>query len=126
MVFSSLLFLFWFIPIFFAVYYICPARWRNVILFAGSIVFYGWGEPAYLILIFVSIAVNYAAGRLICFARGSGSQTLAKTIFIVSMVFDFGMLFVFKYTGFFVTNINSLLGTNIPDPKLTLPLGISF
>ncbi len=107
-------------------YYICPARWRNVILFAGSIVFYGWGEPAYLILIFVSIAVNYAAGRLISYARGSGSQTLAKTIFIVSMVFDFGMLFVFKYTGFFATNINSLLGTNIPDPKLTLPLGISF
>ena len=62
MVFSSLLFLFWFIPIFFAVYYLCPAKCRNAVLFLGSIVFYAWGEPAYLILIFISILVNYAAG----------------------------------------------------------------
>lgn len=127
MVFSSLLFLFWFIPIFFAGYYMCPAKWRNAVLFAGSIIFYAWGEPAYLILIFISIAVNYLAG--IGLSKRSPEQEHTpseKIMFIACMVFDFGMLFVFKYTGFFVQNINTLFGTSIPDPHLSLPLGISF
>ena len=127
MVFSSLLFLFWFIPIFFALYFLCPAKWRNAVLFLGSIVFYAWGEPAYLILIFISILVNYAAGLgLRKEIAGSGRSTSEKLIFAFAMVFDFGMLIVFKYTGFFVDNINGLLGTSLRDPGLTLPLGISF
>ncbi len=127
MVFSSLLFLFWFIPIFFAVYYIVPARFRNAVLFAGSIVFYAWGEPSYLILIFVSILVNWLAGLGLARSTCERQHPLSeKIIFVLAMVFDFGMLMVFKYTGFFVVNINSLLGTSIPDPGLTLPLGISF
>ena len=127
MVFSSLLFLFWFIPIFFAVYYICPEKWRNIVLFAGSIVFYAWGEPAYLILIFISIIVNWLAGLGLARTEpGSARTPSEKIIFIATLVFDFGMLMVFKYTGFFVQNINAALGTNIPDPGLTLPLGISF
>ena len=82
MVFSSLLFLFWFIPIFFAAYFVCPEKWRNAVLFAGSIVFYAWGEPAYLILIFISILVNYAAGRgLGKEIDGSGRSTSEKLIF---------------------------------------------
>ena len=123
MVFSSLLFLFWFIPIFFAVYYICPAKWRNAVLFAGSIVFYAWGEPAYLILIFISIAVNWLAGLGLSKYAGSAAE---KVIFAAALVFDFGMLVVFKYTGFFIHNINAMLGTSITDPQFTLPLGISF
>ena len=127
MVFSSLLFLFWFIPIFFAVYYICPAQWRNAVLFTGSIIFYAWGEPAYLLLIFISILVNYLAGLGFFRSAPGRDHTLSeKIIFTAAMVFDFGMLFVFKYTGFFVSNINGIFGTNIPDPHLTLPLGISF
>ncbi len=126
MVFSSLLFLFWFIPIFFAVYYVVPAKLRNTVLFLGSIVFYAWGEPAYLILIFISIAVNYAAGLLLEKAGSSGHPAAFKAVFAATMVFDFGMLFVFKYTGFFIDNINGAFGTGIPDPHLTLPLGISF
>ncbi|MCR5301990.1 MAG: MBOAT family protein [Lachnospiraceae bacterium] len=127
MVFSSLLFLFWFIPIFFGVYYICPGKFRNAVLFIGSIVFYAWGEPSYLILIFISILVNYAAGLLIARFRTSGGHTFSeKAAFVSAIVFDFGMLFVFKYTGFFVENINAIFNTDIPDPKLTLPLGISF
>lgn len=129
MVFSSLLFLFWFIPIFFALYYICPAKWRNVILFAGSIVFYAWGEPSYLILIFVSILVNWVAGLAIAKCRGmqaGGHTRWEKIIFVATMVFDFGMLFVFKYTGFFVSNINDVFNTSLREPDLTLPLGISF
>ena len=117
MVFSSLLFLFWFIPIFFAVYYICPARWRNVVLFAGSIIFYAWGEPAYLILIFISIIVNWLAGLgLARSSEGRPHTASEKMIFIAALAFDFGMLMVFKYTGFFVQNINGIFGTSIPDP----------
>ena len=127
MVFSSLLFLFWFIPIFFAVYYICPAKWRNAVLFTGSIVFYAWGEPAYLILIFISIFVNYLAGLGIARYSDTGTNSVKRRlVFILALVFDFGMLVVFKYTGFFVQNINGLFGTSIPDPHFTLPLGISF
>ncbi|MBO4903586.1 MAG: MBOAT family protein [Lachnospiraceae bacterium] len=127
MVFSSLLFLFWFIPIFFAVYYLCPAKCRNAVLFLGSIVFYAWGEPAYLILIFISILVNYAAGLgLRADISGASRSPSEKLIFALAMIFDFGMLIVFKYTGFFVSNINALFGTSIHDPGLTLPLGISF
>lgn len=127
MVFSSLLFLFWFIPVFFAVYYLCPARFRNAALFCGSIVFYAWGEPAYLILIFISITVNWLAGLGLFRSRQDVPHPLSeKVIFIAALVFDFGMLVVFKYTGFFVQNINALFGSNIPDPGLTLPLGISF
>ena len=127
MVFSSLLFLFWFIPIFFALYFICPAKWRNIVLFAGSIVFYAWGEPSYLILIFISILVNWLAGLGLARSEEGRPYTPSeKIIFIAALVFDFGMLMIFKYTGFFVQNINSIAETTIPDPHLTLPLGISF
>ncbi len=96
-------------------------------LFAGSIVFYAWGEPSYLILIFISILVNWLAGLGLGRCLPDREHTAAeKAVFIAAMVFDFGMLFVFKYTGFFVENINSLFKTSIPDPHLTLPLGISF
>lgn len=118
MVFSSLLFLFWFIPIFFAVYYILPARFRNTALFIGSIIFYAWGEPKFLILIFISIIVNYIAGILM--------HKSPKLVLTLALVFDFAMLFVFKYTGFFIGNINNIFGTSISAPALSLPLGISF
>ena len=124
MIFSSLLFLFWFIPIFFIFYYLCPEKVRNVVLFVGSIIFYGWGEPKFLILIFISILVNYFAGRLI--ERYYGSPALRKTFLILAMIFDFGMLFFFKYINFFITNINGIFGTSLSKVSVTLPLGISF
>lgn len=124
MIFSSLLFLFWFIPIFFIIYYICPAKARNFVLFLGSIVFYGWGEPKFLILLFISIVVNYFAGRLL--EKYNDNPVLKKTFLIAAMVFDFGMLFFFKYINFFITNINGAFGSNISKVSVTLPLGISF
>ena len=120
MVFSSLLFLFWFIPIFFAVYYLSPAGLKNAVLFIGSIFFYAWGEPTYLILIFISILVNYLAGILMERLKAK------KAVLIAALVFDFGMLMVFKYSGFFIENINAATGAGIRVPSLTLPLGISF
>lgn len=133
MVFSSLLFVFWFIPIFCALYYIVPGRARNTVLFLGSIVFYAWGEPKFLILIFVSIIVNYIGGRMIERGRarsevsnGEVKATGAMLAMIITLVFDFGMLFVFKYTDFFIENINSIFGMALSKTNLTLPLGISF
>ena len=120
MVFSSLLFIFWFIPIFFAIYYIAPYRLKNVVLFLGSIFFYAWGEVTYLILIFVSILVNYCAGIIMDCTRRK------RLVLVLALVFDFGMLGVFKYSGFFIQNINAVTGLNISVPSITLPLGISF
>ena len=123
MIFSSLLFLFWFIPIFFIIYYICPEKARNVVLFLGSIIFYGWGEPKFLILIFISIAFNYLAGRLI---EKYESDTARKIVLIAAMAFDFGELFFFKYINFFISNINGIFGTSLNKVEVILPLGISF
>ena len=120
MVFSSLLFLFWFLPIFFLIYYLAPPKCKNAVLLIGSIAFYGWGEPKYLILIFVSIIVNYFAGILM--ERFSAKHL----ILILTLVYDFGALLVFKYTNFFIENINGLFKTNINLVNITLPLGISF
>jgi len=123
MIFSSLLFLFRFLPVFFIIYYIAPAKIKNFVLLIGSIIFYAWGEPKFLILIFISIAVNYFAGVLIDHFENKKARTL---ILVIDIVYNLSALFVFKYTDFFIANINSLFGTEISPLELTLPLGISF
>ena len=126
MIFSSLLFLFRFIPVFFLIYYICPNKAKNAVLFLGSIIFYAWGEPKFLILIFISILVNYLAGILISFFNKRSAKTLKLIVFITAIIYDLAALFVFKYTDFFISNINKISGMNIKLLELTLPLGISF
>lgn len=91
MIFSSLLFLFWFMPVFFTVYYIAPKRFRNAVLFLGSIVFYAWGEPKYVVLLFLSMIVNCVAGLLL--AHFEGNRLLRPICLILALVFDLGMLF---------------------------------
>ena len=125
MIFSSLLFLFKFIPIFFIIYYLCPAKIKNVVLLLGSIIFYAWGEPKFLILIIISILVNYAMGLLIDFFDKK-QKSLKKLAFAVAIIYDLSMLFVFKYADFFIENINRATGSDISALNLTLPLGISF
>ena len=125
MVFSSLLFLFWFLPIFFLIYYVCPAKWRNIVLFAGSIVFYGWGEPRFLILLLLSIGVNYATGLSIAHFLPDRMK-MARMCLILGLTFDFGMLLFFKYINFFIENINRITGAGLSEISVTLPLGISF
>lgn len=120
MIFSSLLFLFWFLPIFFLIYYLAPPKAKNAVLLIGSIAFYAWGEPKYLILIFVSIVVNYFAGLLMV-------KTNNKKLFmILALMYDFAMLLVFKYTNFFIENINNIFSSDYDMVDITLPLGISF
>ncbi len=124
MVFSSLLFLFWFLPIFFGVYYLCPSRFRNGVLFLGSILFYAWGEPKYLLLIVVSIAANYLSGLLMhSFDNRAG---IRKACLISILLFDIGLLVVFKYTDFVLENCNRILNTDFNATNIVLPLGISF
>lgn len=127
MIFSSLLFLFWFMPIFFILYYICSVRnhtMKNVLLFIGSIIFYAWGEPKYLILILISILVNYFAG--IAMNHFDQNELMRKVFLIAAVIFDVGMLVVFKYTNFLIQSVNQLFHSSLNEVSITLPLGISF
>lgn len=129
MVFSSLEFLFRFIPIFFIIYYMVPVQYRNYILLAGSLIFYAVGEPFYILLMLASVLVNYFF--CVKMQRERPDNPVRKKYLILALVFDFSMLFIFKYTTFFIENINSILrgvqaGAEIPKVQILLPLGISF
>lgn len=124
MVFSSILFLFRFMPIAFAAYYLTPKRFKNLTLLAASLVFYSWGEVRYFPIMLSVILVNYFAGLGIeKFRERTG---LRRTILTVSIVFSVGFLAVFKYADFLLSNVNGLFGLSLPYLGLTLPLGISF
>ncbi len=129
MVFSSLSFIFGFLPVFMVLYYIFPAKSRNLLLFLGSLIFYSFGEPYYLFLILCSITVNFFIGRgMEHFAYGKSGRTF---LLVLSLLYNFGFLLFFKYTNFFIENINAALRlVEIPwrfyTLNLTLPLGISF
>ncbi len=124
MVFSSLLFLFRFLPVMMLVYYLTPRRFKNLVLLIGSLIFYSWGEIKYFPIMAASIAVDYIASNGIM-AAGQ-RQGRRRAWLMLSVFFNLGMLFFFKYTDFFIQNLNALLGLSIPYLKLTLPLGISF
>ena len=125
MVFSSLLFLFLFLPLTIAGYYALPRKYRNIFLLAANLVFYFCGEPVYIILMLASVAINYVFGRLIGReGQGAGAK---KAYFCAALCADIAILCVFKYTGFIagilskVPAFSALSGIAIP-----LPVGISF
>ncbi len=124
MVFSSLLFLFVYLPIVLAIYYIVPRRWRNLWLFIANLVFYGWGEPVYILLMLFSICINYASGILI--ARDRDNQRRAKRILIGDIVVNLALLGFFKYFDLFAATLSRIPGISIPTLHLALPIGISF
>lgn len=124
MVFSSLLFLFRFMPIAFVAYYLTPKRLKNLTLLIASLVFYSWGEVRYFPIMLSVILVNYYAGLGI--EKYREKVSVRRTILTASILFSVGFLAVFKYADFILSNVNGLLGTQIPYLKLTLPLGISF
>lgn len=123
MLFSSIIFLFYFLPCFFAAYYITPARFRNGICLLGSLFFYAWGEPYYILLMLGSIAMNYGFGRALRFDRPDAAR---KRVMILACICNLGLLFVFKYTGFFLQTTYSLFGIEREALSIALPLGISF
>ena len=124
MVFSTLLFLFRFLPITLALYYLAPAKWKNTVLFVCSLVFYSWGEVRLFPIMALAILINYTAG--LGMEKFAHSKRARLFFLVYSIVGSIGMLMFFKYTNFFITNINALLGTSIATLSLTLPLGISF
>ena len=126
MLFSSITFLYYFLPITLLVYYVVPKKWKNAILFLASFLFYFWGEPKYSILMVVSILTGYLGGYAIDKVRKSGKEKLAKPAMIVSVGILLGFLAVFKYADFVIGTVNHFTGSDIPFVKLALPIGISF
>ena len=123
MLFSSITFIYFFLPIVLAIYFLLPIRYRNGWLLAASFLFYAWGEPNYLVIMLLTIFINYFAAILV------SKQKTKATKFIVlwlSIIVDLSMLGYFKYFNFFVENINLLFKGNIDFIKVVMPIGISF
>lgn len=123
MVFSSTVFLFLFLPTFLTLYYICPSAFRNTILFIASLIFYAWEEPIYILIMLFSTIFDYANGLLI---EKSKKDSTKRFILILSIIGNLSILCFFKYSDFFISNINLVCNTNINLLKLVLPVGISF
>ncbi|EPZ62419.1 putative membrane protein [[Clostridium] sordellii ATCC 9714] len=124
MVFSSIIFLFTFLPITLILYYLSPKKAKNAILLLISLVFYAWGEPIYVFLMMFTTVFDFFIGILINKYRRN--KIKAKRIFIIAVIVNLGILGFFKYYGFLIENLNSLFSINIGYEQLPLPIGISF
>lgn len=124
MVFSSTIFLCIFLPIVLLGYYICPKKGRNLFLLIASLVFYAWGEPKYVLLMMLSITINYVFGLLM--EKNRQNARRLKLMLVLSVVIDLALLCFFKYTDFVISNINAAFDTGFDLLKLALPIGISF
>ena len=119
MVFSSILFIFFFLPCFLLLYFLVPKKLKNTILLIFSLIFYAWGEPVYIILMIISSLINYLLALII-------NKSQKKIYLIISIILNILILGIFKYSDFFIENINTILNIKISFPKLSLPIGISF
>ena len=126
MIFSSLLFLFRFLPAVLFTYYIVPGSLRNLVLLLFSLVFYAWGEPVYIVLMLVSVLVSFTGGIAVDRMKKNGRPLGAKVALILSSVISLSLLGFFKYADFAIGTINSLTGAGIDLLKVALPIGISF
>ncbi len=124
MVFSSLTFLFGYLPLTLALYFLTPLRRRNFVLLAASLFFYGWGEPVYVGVMFLSVFIDYTHGLLV--ERFRQRDRLARWFVGQSVVFNLLLLGFFKYWDFLAANLSLLPGVSVPQLGLPLPLGISF
>ena len=125
MVFSSIPFIFFFLPVFLILYYLVPYKVKNIILLIFSLIFYAWGEPIYILLMIFSSVVDYTNGRMIE-KYAQNNQKRKKLFLIISIIINLSLLGFFKYADFLIGSINSLLNINIPLLELGLPIGISF
>ena len=123
MLFSSIPFLFYFLPAVLALYFLVPKSFKNAVLLLFSLVFYGWGEPKYVFLMIATIVLFFGCGIAI---GKSKTKQLKKVWLTVSVVVSLGLLAVFKYADFFIGSVNAVTGANIGLLKLALPIGISF
>lgn len=124
MVFSSIPFLFFFLPVFLACYYIVPFQAKNYVLLVFSLIFYAWGEPVYIILMMAASFVDYSNGRLMTrFGTTKGKRTM---FLVISVCINLSMLLFFKYADFLIGIVNWITGLAIRPLGLGLPIGISF
>ncbi|MCR4928053.1 MAG: MBOAT family protein, partial [Lachnospiraceae bacterium] len=121
MLFSSLVFIFCFLPAFLILYFAVPERFKNGVLLFFSLIFYAWGEPVYVLLMIYSITVNFLLGRAM-----EKYPEKKKGTFVFTVIINLFILGFFKYYGFLTENINALFGLHIPIRKIALPIGISF
>ena len=126
MLFSSLVFLFTFLPITLLVYYLVPRKVKNVVLLIASLIFYAWGEPVYVLIMLFSIVFDYANGRLIEHFKNKNCPGKAKAALIVDLCGNLAILGFFKYTDFVIGSINSITGAGLSLLHIALPIGISF
>ena len=119
MLFSSVTFLYYFLPIVLILYYVVPKKLKNLVLFLASLVFYAWGEPKYVFLMLVSVGIGYVAGLLM-------DKLPKKAVMIIAVILCLGFLIYFKYTNFFISNVNALLKLKMPVLNVIMPIGISF
>ena len=124
MVFNSVIFIFCFLPIFLLIYYLVPTKFRNPVLLAGSLIFYAWGDPTYLILMIFSSFFNYYMGKELG-KQGQKNPSRKKNL-IFAIVINLLILGFFKYWGFLLDTINGITGLNFTYPELALPIGLSF
>ncbi|MDE7351839.1 MAG: MBOAT family protein [Acetatifactor sp.] len=123
MIFSSVTFLYYFLPLTAAVYFLAPKRLRNSVLLLGSLIFYAWGEPKYVFLMGISILLCYILGLL---TEKYREKKAGRLFCLLSILISLSFLIYFKYTDFFLENFNAATGLDIPLLRITLPIGISF
>ncbi len=123
MSFSSIHFIFYFLPVFLLLYYLIPGIGKDIVLVAGSLIFYAWGNPIYVILMLFSVFFNWLMGIDL---QESETDSQKKRRLIFAIVINLFILCFFKYFGFILDNLNHLTGLHITMPELGLPLGISF
>ncbi len=123
MLFSSVPFLYYFLPAVLTCYAIAPKKLKNTVLFAFSLLFYGWGEPKYIVIMAVSIISAWGLALLMDRAK---TQKARKAFMIISVIISFSFLCYFKYADFFISNFNAATGLSVPLLKIALPVGISF
>ncbi len=127
MLFASTVFIFLFLPSVLFLYYVVLKKFRtaqNILLLVASLLFYAWGEPKYVLIMMLSIIMNYALGLLVDKYRGN--KTKSRLIIAATVVFNLAILYIFKYLMFTVENINSIAGIHLSVPNIVLPIGISF
>lgn len=120
MIFSSILFIYYFLPILLIFYFIVPSKYKNLVLLIFSLIFYFLGEPKYIVVLLLSCFINYYLSKLI------EKNKHSKLYLIIAIIYNVGNLLIFKYTDFFISNINNLFNIKIPYMYLIMPIGISF
>ena len=120
MIFSSITFIYYFLPLLLLVYFIFPSKYKNLVLLIFSLIFYFLGEPKYIIVLILSCIINYIISKQI------EKNKHPKLYLILSLIYNIGNLLIFKYTDFFISNINNILNINIPYLYIIMPIGISF